>query len=133
MRYFKAGGNLHANDIQLIEYIIKGMSLLQIYDGSLPKLLMDTYLGGSWEVWLFDPLPDEYWNIPLHRRQDFLPNYRVTASFARKYFDWIAEKLKIDRMEEWYTVSLAMHSNIKWFKHIVMVSMIHDCQQSHSI
>jgi hypothetical protein len=69
-----------------------GQSLLKQYGGSLSALLNSSY-GDEYEFheWLFeDSVPVGFWNV---------------QSNAVNYLDWLAKKIGINELDEWYNVT----------------------------
>jgi hypothetical protein len=60
-----------------------------MYNNSLCKALQTIYPEHKWEMWKFKQSPKHYW--------DDIKNQRI-------FFDSVAKKLGIEKMEDWYTV-----------------------------
>ncbi len=59
------------------------------YDRSLPSALQHLFPEHHWYEWKFKALPHHYWKKAIHQRQ---------------YFERIAKRLHVNRMEDWYRV-----------------------------
>jgi hypothetical protein len=67
------------------------ISTLERYNGSLFKMLSETYPEFEWLPWRFDErLPHEYWNDKNNQRS---------------FMDWVAKQLNYNNREDWYNIS----------------------------
>lgn len=66
-----------------------GDSLLNLYEGSLAKLLSTLYPDHSWQTWRLDKVDSEFWSQKGNQRN---------------YMDWLAKELGIKHLEDWYAV-----------------------------
>ncbi len=69
-----------------------GTSLLNRYEGSLLKTLQSLYPDYEWYPWLFAKIPKTYWS---------------DVKNVKKYIEWLAIKLGMEKLDEWYNVSFA--------------------------
>ncbi len=69
-----------------------GATLLNLYGGSLYRMLIALLSEFKWKAWQFPQVPKGFWSV--------LPN-------QRHYFDVIGEQLGISTLEDWYTVRVS--------------------------
>ncbi|MBL8872721.1 MAG: hypothetical protein JNK90_23280 [Planctomycetaceae bacterium] len=70
-----------------------GETLLTLYyDHDLFKPLAELFPGYEFYPWMFDRVPDGYWDKPEN---------------CRTYLEWLAEQLGFTELEQWYDVVLA--------------------------
>ena len=66
-----------------------GFSVIKLHNGSLIKALMSIYPEHTWKVWTFKKVPKNYWSDKKNQRI---------------FFDWLANKLQVKSVEDWYKV-----------------------------
>lgn len=69
---------------------IDGRSLLEKFHKSMFKLLSAVYPTYDWLPWKFDTVPRNFWNDITNQR---------------KFMNWVANELEVNKMEDWYGVS----------------------------
>lgn len=69
--------------------------LLQRYNNSPSKALMDIYPEHNWQLWKFKMVPMGYWKTLKQKPQEI-----------SKVIDWLSEKLSINSLDDWYSVPL---------------------------
>jgi hypothetical protein len=67
----------------------KGRKILDKFNGSVIKTLLHVYPEYNWEVWRFE-----------EKEEGMFSDFKQ----QRKYFDWIADALEMNSLEEWYSV-----------------------------
>jgi hypothetical protein len=60
-----------------------GEGLLEYYDGSGKRAIMEIFPDVHWQPWLFGEVPLDYWKVPSNQRI---------------YFDWLAEQMRMERV-----------------------------------
>jgi hypothetical protein len=80
------------------EDVIKwsGAGLLKRYNNTLTKALTSVYPNEEWHIFLFKQVPPGYW---------------TKTQNIREYFDWLAEKLNLQQLDDWYRISFIELSN----------------------
>lgn len=73
-----------------------GWGVANIYSNSISKLLINVYPEYKWEVWKFRKLPNETIQQEISLSDKILKNY----------IDYLSQKLKIEKLEDWYRVSV---------------------------
>jgi hypothetical protein len=68
-----------------------GSGILTKYGSSIIKILKSSYPNHSWSPWKFPHTPKGYWED--HDNQ-------------RNFVEWLSKQLKIQKMEDWYRVSI---------------------------
>lgn len=72
---------------------IGGGGILSYHHGSLPKALKTCFPEEEWIPWLFEKTPANFWNDRENQR---------------RFFDWLAKELKIEKWEHWKRVTKEM-------------------------
>jgi hypothetical protein len=63
-----------------------GRTLLHLYNHSVYKILSSLFGEYRWKAWLFDSVPNGYWQNPIHQKE---------------YLDWFALQMNIKTPEDW--------------------------------
>ena len=72
-----------------------GVRLIDLYNGSLSKLLSSVYPEYDWLPWKFTVCPLGFWNDIANQR---------------KFTEWVAKELNIKEMEDWYRVTTKVNT-----------------------
>ena len=70
---------------------IGGAGLLNKFDFSLQKMLVELLPEFDWKPWLFERVTDGYWDVKDNRQQ---------------YFAWLSNELDIRTLDDWYKVTI---------------------------
>lgn len=68
---------------------VNGRGLVDEYGGSIPTMLRNMYPMHGWKDWLFGKTENNFWDSAANRR---------------RYFDWAADRLKLESLEGWYDI-----------------------------
>jgi hypothetical protein len=70
-----------------------GGGILNLFDGSLHHALNESIVNSNfqWKPWKFRLVSPGFWNVSKNHLE---------------FFDWLAEELSIDRIEDWYNLTL---------------------------
>ncbi len=67
-----------------------GGGMLHYYNNSPSQAIMSVYSNVEWQMWRFERVPVFYWHSLVHQRQ---------------LFDWLSIQMKINRIEDWYSIN----------------------------
>ena len=72
-----------------------GKTVLNMYSGSLSKLLSSIYPEHNWQLWKFNQVPANWW-----------------INNAKLFMEKAARELNIKSLEDWYNVSREVFSHL---------------------
>jgi hypothetical protein len=68
-----------------------GGGLLQVYDGSIARMVSTLYPNLDLQLWKAPSCPDEFW---------------MNIRNQRRFLEWFADEHSIERMEQWYSIGI---------------------------
>ena len=69
------------------------------YNSSLLKLLQTHFPNFDWLPWKFGKVPNNYWNDKKN---------------VKKYLENVKNELKIDKMQDWYKITVKVEISVKF-------------------